>query len=347
MRAPGRLEFRYNTLMRICVTYPLSGQQRLVLRTATDWERDVLPTETTPTQAWFDVQVPGHTLELKPCLIDGERLTWAKGRNYVLTAHETDRGLWPYFFGDTRGRVSDALRVEFEGTTRAIRVYHPPGYDENTLRRFPVLYMQDGQNLFFPEEAFHGNEWKVDETMDRLDEMNALRKAIVVGVAPADRMRDYTQAGYGAYARFLVHKLKPLIDHHLRTRIAPEDSVVMGSSLGGVAALHVAWEHPEVFGRVACLSSTFGRMDDLFQRIATEPRRRLLVYLDSGWPRDNYEATNAMRDLLVSRGFRLGVDLLQFSFPEGTHNERSWADRLHLPFQFFFGRAWRAQRGES
>lgn len=333
--------------MRICVTYPLSGNQRLVLRTAADWERDVLPTETSPTQAWFEVEVPGPTLELKPCLIDGARFTWAKGRNYVLTAHETDRGLWPYFFGDTRGRVSDVLKVEFEGETRAIRVYHPPGYDENTLRRFPVLYMKDGQNLFFPEEAFHGNEWKVDETMDRLDEMNALRKAIVVGVAPADRMRDYTQAGYGRYGRFLVEKLKPLVDHHLRTRIAPEDSVVMGSSLGGVAALHVAWEHPEVFGRVACLSSTFGRMNDLFQRIATEPRRRLLVYLDSGWPRDNYEATNAMRDLLVSRGFRLGVDLLQFSFPEGKHNERSWADRLHLPFQFFFGRAWRAQRGES
>lgn len=338
--------------MRICVTYPLSASQRLVLRTALDWERDLEPRETTATQAWFEVEVPGPTLELKPCLVEGERFTWAKGPNYVLTAHEAGaggggRGLWPYFFHEERGRVSEVLKVEFEGRTRAIRVYHPPGYDENTLRRFPVLYMQDGQNLFFPEEAFQGNEWKVDETMDRLGQMNAVRKAIVVGVAPADRMRDYTQAGYGAYGRFLVQKLKPLVDHHLRTLIAPEDSVVMGSSLGGVAALHVAWEHPEVFGRVACLSSTFGRMDDLFERIATEPRRKLLVYLDSGWPRDNYEATNAMRDLLLSRGFRLGVDLLQFSFPEGLHHERSWADRIHLPFQFFFGRAWRAQRGES
>ncbi len=333
--------------MRICVTYPLQAGQRLVLRTALDWDRDVQPQKTTATEAFFDLEVSSHTLELKPCLIAAGKLTWALGPNYVLTAHEADRGVWPYFFGEARGKVSDVLQVDFEGQQRAIRIYHPPGYDENTLRRFPVLYMQDGQNLFFPEEAFRGNEWHVDETMDRLDQMNALRKAIVVGVSPADRMRDYTQAGYGAYGRFLVDRLKPMVDHHLRTRISPEDSVVMGSSLGGVAALHVAWEHPEVFGRVACLSSTFGRMDDLFERIASQPRRKLLVYLDSGWPRDNYDATNAMRDLLISRGFRLGVDLLQFSFPEGLHDESSWADRIHVPFQFFFGRAWRAQRGDS
>ena len=332
--------------MRIGVSYPQLAR-RLVLRTAPGWDRDLLPHEATDTQAWFEVDVPGHTLELKPCLRDGAGLTWARGPNYVLTAHERDRGLWPYFFSEERGRVSDVLRVEFEGQTRAIRIYHPPGYEENTLRRFPVLYMQDGQNLFFPEESFLGNEWQVDETMDRLDQMNALRKAIVVGVAPADRMTDYTRPGYGPYGRFLTERLKPLIDANLRTLPGPENSVVMGSSLGGVAALHVAWQHSDVFGRVACLSSTFGRLDDLFERIATEPRRRLLVYLDSGWPQDNYDATNAMRDLLISRGYRLGVDLLQFSFPEGLHHEQSWSGRIHLPFQFFFGRAWRGQRGES
>ncbi len=332
--------------MRICVSYPKIAE-RLVLRTAWDWDRDVLPTYTTATQAFFDVAFAGQTLELKPGLREGDRFTWAKGPNYVLTAHERDRGLWPYFFSDERGHVSEVLRVDFEGETRAIRTYHPPGYDENTLRRFPVLYMQDGKNLFFPDEAFQGNEWHVDETMDRLDRMNAVRKAIVVGVAPADRLRDYTRPGYGTYGRFLTECLKPLIDAKLRTLTGPEDSVVMGSSLGGVAALHVAWQHADVFGRVACLSSTFGHLDDLFERIASEPRRKLLLYLDSGWPKDNYEATNAMRDLLLSRGYRLGIDLLQFSFPEGHHDEQSWAGRIHLPFQFFFGRAWRAQRGES
>lgn len=85
-------------------------------------------------------------------------------------------------------------------------------------------------------------------------------------------------------------------------------------------------------------------MNDLFARVAAEPRRDIVVYLDSGWPRDNFDATNAMRDLLVERGYRLGVDLLQFSFPDGIHHEDSWAARLHRPFQFFFSRTRRAQR---
>ncbi len=331
--------------MRLCVNYPDRAPQ-LVLRSELDWERDVLPSSTSATQAWFDLEVPRHTLEFKVCLREGATLHWARGDNVVLTAHEPDRQLWPFFFGEERGRVSDVLSVAFEGEVRALRIYHPPGYDENTLRRFPVLYMQDGKNLFFPEEAFQGNEWHVDETMDRLDQMNAVRKAIVVGVSPVDRLRDYTAPGYVQYGRFLVEKLKPLIDATLRTQPGPEDSVVMGSSLGGVAALHVAWAHAQVFGRVACLSSTFGQFDDLFERIAREPKRKLLIYLDSGWPRDNYDATNAMRDLLVSRGYALGLELLQFSFPEGHHDEQSWAGRTHLPFQFFFGRAWRASRGE-
>ena len=76
----------------------------------------------------------------------------------------------------------------------------------------------------------------------------------------------------------------------------------MGSSLGGVAALYVAWQYPELFGMAGCLSSTLGVMDDRFARIAVEPRRDIAVYLDSGWLRDNFDTTNAMRDLLIARG---------------------------------------------
>lgn len=332
--------------MRLCVNYP-AGRGQLLLRTELDWELDVWPVRTSGTEAWFDVSLRGPSLALKPCLRQGDRLFWAVGANYVVSAHEPDRGVWPYFFGSPSGHVSDVLRVDYEGTSRAVRIYHPPGYDENTLRSFPTLYMQDGQNLFFPEEAFQGNEWHVDETMDRLDQMNAIRKVVVVGVSPGDRVRDYTKPGYETYARFLVERLKPLVDSNLRTLTGPLETAVMGSSLGGVAALHAAWAHSGVFGKVACLSSTFGQFDDLFERIAVEPKRALQIYLDSGWPKDNHDATNAMRDLLMSRGYQLGVDLLQFSFPEGQHGETSWGGRIHLPFQYFFGRAWLAQRAQA
>lgn len=332
--------------MRIRVNFPV-GQGRLVLRTEKNWDEDVEAIEADDNGAVFFVELVRPTLALKPCLRRGDAFLWARGQNYVLNAHEPFPSLYPFFQGSEHGRVSDVLPFHVDGVTRSVRVYTPPGYDDNPLRRYPVVYMQDGKNLFFPEEAFAGTEWRVDETMDRLDQMNAIRKAIVVGIHPADRMRDYTMPGYAAYGRFLVDHVKPFVDATYRTRPGRADTVVVGSSLGGVVSLYLAWEHSDVFGRAACLSSTFGVFDDLFERIARESRRDVLLYLDSGWPRDNYDATNAMRDLLVARGFRLGVDLLQFSAPEGLHSEASWAARLHIPFQFFFGRAWLAQRGET
>ncbi len=330
--------------MLIRVTYPIQ-QGQLFLRTDANWDLDVAPVRVEGFTKWFDIDFTAHTHAMKPVLVHEGRVQWAKGPNYVLSRHEPDPDIWPFFFAEERGRISDVEHVTFEGMTMAVRTYFPAGYEENTLRRFPVLYMQDGNNLFFPHEAFLGNDWRVDETMDRLDQMNAIRKTVVIGISPADRMRDYTKPGYEAYGRFLVHHLKPLIDARVRTRTNPHETAVMGSSLGGVAALYLAWEYPDVFGRAGCLSSPFGMMDDLFARIANEPKRDIVVYLDSGWPRDNFDNTNAMRDLLMRRGYTLGVDVLQFSFPEDRHHEQSWAARLHLPFQFFFGRAWCAQRG--
>jgi predicted alpha/beta superfamily hydrolase len=325
------------------VTYPASHGQ-IALRTETDWEHTLLPVRVEQNTSWFNVPVTVPTLAMKPVLLRDSALHWAKGANYAVSAYEPDPDFRPYFFADERGHISAVDHVAVEGGTLAVRVYYPAGYDENTLHRYPVLYMQDGQNLFFPNEAFSGNEWRVDETMDQLDRMNAVGETIVVGVAPVDRMRDYTFPGYEAYGRCIVQQLKPRIDARVRSLTGARHTAVMGSSLGGVASLYLAWQYPELFGMSGCLSSTFGVHDDLFARIANEPRRDIAVYLDSGWPGDNFDNTNAMRDLLMQRGYQLGVDLLQFSFPDGTHHEYSWAARLHLPLQFFFSRAWSARR---
>lgn len=328
--------------MRVHVVYPVAGG-RLVLRAEHDWERDVEPVTNDDTGAWFEVPVADHSVALKPCLYRDGALRWSVGPNYVLSADDPDAQICPFFDANGVARVSGVIPMAGPGGTFHLRVYLPPGYDENTLRRYPVLYMHDGKNLFFPEEAFAGDEWQVDETMTRLDEMNAIRKAIVVGVSPPDRGFAYTAPGYIEYGQFMATTLKPWIDAELRSRPEPGSTIVMGSSLGGVASLHLAWAHPTVFGRAACLSSTFGHQDDLFERVGRDPKPNIRIYLDSGWPRDNYDATNAMRDRLVARGFRLGEDLLHFSFPDGQHAERSWALRAHLPFQYFLGRAWTAR----
>ncbi len=224
------------------------------------------------------------------------------------------------------------------GTEHRFRVFLPPGYHENTLKRYPVLYMHDGNNLFLKEEAFLGNTWRTDEVLNVLDRMNAIEQVIVVGILPKDRMCEYTAPGYEDYGRFLVEILKPLIDSKYRTRSDPSETAVMGSSLGGVVSFYLAWQWPEVFGKAACLSSTFSYRDDLIERVAAEPKRPLKIYLDSGWPRDNYEPTRAMRDRLIWKGYCPGSELFYLAFPEAKHDENAWAARSPIPFQFLFGK---------
>ena len=177
--------------------------------------------------------------------------------------------------------------------------------------------------------------------MHRLDEMSVIDKVIVVAVYPKDRMQEYSQRGYGAYGRYLVETLKPAIDASFRTLPGPEHTAVMGSSLGGVVSMHIAWSWPEVVGNAACLSSSFWYDNDLFARVRSEPLPPVRLYLDSGWPADNFSVTLEMANLLVDRGMSMGRELMYFAFPLAQHSELHWAARLHLPFQFLFGKVWR------
>lgn len=333
--------------LQIRVHYPVE-RGRIVLRTDLDWDKGL---EAAPVsidkQTWtFAVETDRPYIYCKPCLQVKDRFYWAKGGNVLATA-EGQTEIYPYFHGPTGGTIGDLLDIggAHGVCSHTARCYYPPGYYENPLQRFPVLYMHDGQNLFFPQEAYLGDDWKVDETMNVLDAMNVVRRCIVVGVYPKERESEYTAPGYEAYGRFMVEAVKEAaIDRHLRTRVGPESTAVMGSSLGGVVSLFLAWQWPQVFGMAACMSSTFTWRDNLMERIRTEPKRDIRVYLDSGGPGDNYEVTASMRDLLLQRGFEQGRDLLYLAFPEALHSERYWAMRSHIPYQFFFGVGWRNAR---
>jgi predicted alpha/beta superfamily hydrolase len=168
--------------------------------------------------------------------------------------------------------------------------------------------------------------------------MNSIQQMIIVGIYSADRMVEYTKPGYEAYGRSVVEEVKPYIDAHFRTHPGPQTTGVMGSSLGGVVSFYMAWEWPEVFANVGCLSATFTHKDNLVERVLQEERREVRFYLDSGWPDDNYEVGLALAMALAERGYRYGLDFLYFAFPNAKHSENDWGQRLHVPFQFFAGR---------
>ena len=336
--------------LRIC--YP-AEKGTVVLRTELDWGRDLHPTElgSDGATASFEVEAQKPFVYFKPCLIQNGRLHWAAGpNNLLIMAAEDPRTIYPYFFSDPRGHFLPLIEIESAilGRRHRLRVYLPPGYEENTLAHYPLAYMQDGQNLFFPNEAFQHKDWHVDQTGQVLRAMQAIEDLIIVGVYSNERREEeYTYPGYEAYARSIVEELVRAEQVFLRTTRDRKDRTMWGSSLGGVVSFYTAWQNPEVFGSAACMSSTFTYKDDLMDRVLSEPKRNVGFYLDSGWPGDNYEVTVAMALALVSRGWCYGRDLLYLCFPHAAHDEKAWGMRLHLPMQLFTGAVARASRSST
>ncbi|MBT9584449.1 alpha/beta hydrolase [bacterium] len=330
--------------MRVC--YP-AEMGRIVLRTELDWNRNVEPLSAKDGIFTFELEARQPFLYFKPCLVQGKEFHWGRGANYLLLMTEEDlRPSYPYFFGSDQGTFSRLVEFPSKilGRTHKLRVYLPPGYYENTLASYPVIFMQDGQNLFFPQEAFMGSEWKVDETNATMKAMNAVDDVVIVGIYSGDRMKEYTKPGYEKYSRSLVQELIPAAEEQLRIHRSRRFRTCWGSSLGGVVSFHTVWQYPETFASAACMSSTFSFQDDLMERVLSEKAPDVGFYLDSGWPGDNYEVTASMAMALIQSGWRYGHNLIHLCFPGAEHNEAAWGMRLHLPLQFLHGAVARASR---
>jgi len=318
----------------------------IVLRTEKDWNEDIYPVDVNEKEHYYEFHLKHdkYYLNAKPCIRDGSEVIWAQGDNrQIVFDLKTVINNYPYFYSEPVGKITDVIEFysHVYNKKRLFRIYLPAGYNENQMKKYPILYMHDGSNLFFPEEAFGGSEWQVDETLHLLDSMNIIDQMIVVGVYAADRNNEYTKPGYEDYGKFMVNELKPWIDANLRTLTTPWYTSIMGSSLGGVVSFYLAWEYPHIFGSAACFSSTFSWRDDLIERVETdsfEERKNSKFYIDTGWPGDNYEVGFKMASTLVSRGFRHGRDFLYLVFPMAKHNEADWASRLHIPIQLFAGK---------
>lgn len=237
-------------------------------------------------------------------------------------------------------------------TPRTVQVYLPPGYAEAKTRRYPVLYLQDGQNVFDGATAFiKGKEWQADETAERLIKAGEIEPLILVAVpnAGAERVTEYTatadpkHGGGGAdkYERFLIEELKPLVDRTFRTRPDPDDTGIAGSSLGALVALDAGLRHPDTFRKVAALSPAVWWADRavLTQITLLAKRPPLRVWVDVGTKEPGQTAPNArlLRDALLKAGWTNGKD---FAYREGDgdqHNEEAWAKRFPDALRFLYG----------
>jgi predicted alpha/beta superfamily hydrolase len=244
------------------------------------------------------------------------------------------------------------FRSEALGGTRRVWVYLPPRYTFETERRYPVLYLQDGQNVFDgATAAIAGREGEVDEAAQRLIERGEIEPLIVVAVdhGAERRIAEYTPTadrrvggggGADAYGRMLVGELKPWVDRAYRTRPGRESTAIGGSSLGALVSLHVGLSHPEAIGGIAALCPSVWWDDEWVVRfvdgLPAKPDTR--VWVDVG-TREGDEAVpraRRLRDALVRRGWQDGVDLRYVEAGGARHDEAAWAARTPDVLRFLF-----------
>ena len=246
---------------------------------------------------------------------------------------------------------------------RLVFVYLPPSYLEEPGRRYPVLYVHDGQNVF-STPADRGGPCRggmyLDAKLDHYWSCNLLPEFIVVAVPNADfvcvgnRSREYCTAdmkecGSDPFIRYLVEVVKATVDEQFRTKPAAGHTLTLGCSMGGLLSLVLALMHPHVFSCGLCLSPALWYVDranqsayDLVGRVERGTDTRL--YLDSGdGLGDNKHETKAMQSVLLKNGWREHQDF-EYFFDECkskvelamTHCESVWRERILRPLTFAF-----------
>lgn len=220
---------------------------------------------------------------------------------------------------------------------KRIWIYLPEGYDKaKNKKRYPVMYMQDGQNLFDEQLSGFG-EWGVDECIDSLVR-NGKPPCIVVGIEAGPKRineyKPYEDAEYGAgegdlYIDFLVNTLKPYIDKHYRTLKSKEHTYIAGSSLGGLISYYAILKRPDVFGNAGVFSPSFWiapQLSSLTDSIGDKVSGKVFFYMgekegrESGWERFLND-TKDMAEELATHSHAVIYTLID---PEGSHNEKAW-----------------------
>jgi predicted alpha/beta superfamily hydrolase len=266
----------------------------------------------------------------------------------------------------------------YVATNRTVRVRLPKLYWRDASRRYPVLYVHDGQNVFASAGTtccFGWGSWQLDTTAARLAAEGRMQEVIIVAVDNSrSRYQEYRgpidndeKARYTNYAAFLIKELKPLIDKEYRTKKGARDTAVLGSSMGGICSIALAWEHPKTFGMAASLSGAFQVEKRYFLEKVLKPYdgrvKPIRFYLDSGTidftgDDDGRRHTVAVVNELRRIGWKDGRSLQHFvqeqSFSEAElrnsglppdkweeakkshHNEFYWRERVWRALVFLF-----------
>ena len=242
------------------------------------------------------------------------------------------------------------------GNRRDILVYLPRGYRGLSQGCYPVLYLNDGQNVFDAATSFSAGEWGVDEAAERLTKEKIIEPLIIVAVANTgdERVHEYTPTrgvidakakrkkrskGLARkYAHFLTEELKPYIDRKYRTKPEAEFTALGGSSLGGLVTLVIGILYPQIFRRLMVMSPSIWWDDFAIYRLvdSIEQKPPLKIWLDTGTAEPGWEQARELLNRLVEKGWKIQKDLQYMEAQSAGHSEAAWAARVEPALRFLF-----------
>lgn len=247
---------------------------------------------------------------------------------------------------------------------RHVDIWLPAGYEADSARRYPVLYMHDGQNCFLPEYCPYGTPWNVQAAAGKLAAAGEIGPVIIVAAWSISSLRylEYRPArpflylsedarrrvlaplgGWprsDPYLAFITEELKPFIDTHYCTHSDRAHTAIMGSSMGGLISLYAICEYPDVFGAAGCVSTHWPAVEGVIvpylREYLPDPATHR-IYFDFGTETLDalYRPTQMLVDeLMPGAGYKPGVNWMTREFPGTRHFEADWATRVHIPIKF-------------
>ena len=300
------------------------------------WLEDKAPDHVDGDVSTFHLSVPDFgPVQVKLVRDDG---AWMVGRNAVIGRGDVIT-LRPAFDRRTGDLSANRMLTLPDGSGLCFRVRLPPSYSEQEGLRYPVLYT----------------------VLDELWDVGALDEIIVVsidtGLERLDKLGPVPDPHHGGgrggdHLAAIVSELKPLIDVEYPTLASRQNTVLLGSSMGGLFSLWAAWTRPDIFGGAICLSPSLWWGERFMLGLVsggTCPAPRPNLYLDSGAAasgfeedastRDGVHNTRAMYRALREHCYAMGDDLYLLSWTGHHHDSRSWATRVSTPLQLFFPRS--------
>jgi predicted alpha/beta superfamily hydrolase len=219
-------------------------------------------------------------------------------------------------------------------TSKKIWIYLPENYSKDIQKKYSVIYMHDAQNLFDAKTSFSG-EWNIDEKLDSLK-----APVIVVGIEHGnekriDELTPFKNEKYGGgnadnYLEFIVKTLKPYIDKNYRTKTKPKNTILFGSSLGGLVSYYGALKYPDVFGKAGVFSPSFWFSNDIYTFTEKQSKIKTKIYFLCGDKESDdmvKDLTKMKRLLDTKRCYCLHLDKTKI-VKNGEHNEKLWRDHF-------------------